>query len=576
MRLRTATFPIILLVLMGLAPLVRSQESGYLSQKLLLENTIQQRVTSAISKILDESRFVVDVKVELAFTPARQVEKVYRTADGRLVRGDDPAAIGGELEGAGLGADAERARETVTNPFPIPGFPDVEVEEGEPLRPLDETESALPEEAAAIEEEPAAGAAEITETTETAGGLPSIKSMAISIILEDGVSPQIIENVRQVALVASRFDRDRGDMLSITTASFKDRRPTPHLADTGIPVTQVQIQQTEALQEKLQEAQARNEELMKELRERELEYLQRSEEERKQALADLAQVQNERAKDLIFLQQSREEGNTRLQEALLTQIDEMRKDLTSGRLPPDEQDILSLQAASLEDSLSAMRLAFEAEKERLQAQIEAALTREQEQPQAQGLSALGGNALLIVGLVLLVLLVIIAVVLVVGRSRTQAAPVRMVYPGPPPYPRRRPAPRPAAAPHKKAKKKIKPEEAAEEAKPEKAKAAPKEKEAAPKEGEATAAAEAEVVSPAPAAEPVPSQVEDDPDVLRSEVKSIRQSVVSMSVGRPESATRIISNWLQQESAAPEEAGTSEEEGASGATAALQEGEEKES
>jgi len=572
MRLRTAPFVATLLILLGGTSLIRSQESGYLSQKLLLENTIQQRVTNAISKILDESRFVVDVKVELAFTPARQVEKVYRTADGRLVRGDEPEAVGRRLEAAEPGAEAERVRETVTSPFPIPGFPDVETGESEPIRTLDEDETLLLE-GEVIEDELALGAAEITETTETAGGLPSIKSLDISIILEDGVSPQIIENVRQVALVASRFDRDRGDLLSITTASFKDRRPTPHLADTGVPVTQVRIEQTEALQERLKEAQARNEELMKELRERELEYLQRSEEERKQALSDLAQVQNERAKDLIFLQQSREEGNTRLQEALLTQIDEMRKDLTSGRLPPDEQDILSLQTASLEDSLNAMRLAFEAEKERLQAQIEAALTKEP--PPPRGLGVLGDNALLVVGLVLLVVLVIVVVVLAIGRSRTQAAPVGMVYPGPAPYPRRRPAPRPATAPRKKAERKIKPKEAAEEAKPEKAKPAPEEEEAARKE-ETAAAAEAEVVSPAPAAEPVPSQVEEDPEVLRSEVKSIRQSVVSMSVGRPESATRIISNWLQQEGPAPEEAGTPEEEEPSDVAAALDEGEEKES
>ncbi|GAG20290.1 unnamed protein product, partial [marine sediment metagenome] len=217
MRLRTAPFVATLLILLGGTSLIRSQESGYLSQKLLLENTIQQRVTNAISKILDESLFVVDVKVELAFTPAGQVEKVYRTADGRLVRGDEPGA-------AEPGTEAERARETVTHPFPIPGFPDVERVEGQPIRTLGEAEPSLPEEEAAIEEELVPGAGEITEITETAGGLPSIKSLAISIILEDGVSPQIIENVRQVALVASRFDRDRGDLLSITTASFKDRR----------------------------------------------------------------------------------------------------------------------------------------------------------------------------------------------------------------------------------------------------------------------------------------------------------------------------------------------------------------
>ena len=34
----------------------------------------------------------------------------------------------------------------------------------------------------------------------------------------------MIENIRQVVMVASRFDRTRGDVLSIMTASFKERR----------------------------------------------------------------------------------------------------------------------------------------------------------------------------------------------------------------------------------------------------------------------------------------------------------------------------------------------------------------
>lgn len=569
MRLRTLFSSAILLILLVCISLVRSQELGYLSQKLLLENTIQQRVTNAISKILDESLFVVDVKVELAFTAARQVETVYRTPDGRLIRGGEPGAVARQLEGAEPGAEAERAQRTVTNPFPIPGFPDVETGIGEPIRPLDEAEPSLPSEEAAGEGEVVTGMAEVTGTIETTGGLPSIQSMAVSIILEDGVSPQIIENVRQVTLVASRFDRDRGDVLSITTASFKDRRPSAELTGPGVPATEIQIRQTEDLQEKLQEAQTRNEELMQELRERELEYLQRSEEERKQALADLAEVQTERAKDLIFLQTQREESNVRLQEALLTQIDEMRKDLTSGRLPPDEQDILSLQAASLEDSLNAMRLAFESEKERLQAQIEAALTREP--PPPQGLGVLGDNLLVLLGVVLLVVLAVVAVLLATARSRAQAAPVGVAYPGPPPYLRRRPAPRPAAAPRKKVKRKVKPEEAAEEAEPrETAPPAPSDKEAA-------VTSEAEQVSPGEAAEPVPSLVEEDPEVLRSEVKSIRQSVVSMSVGRPESATRILNDWLQQKEEQPEEeAGAPESEDESGVAAALRDEEEKES
>jgi flagellar biosynthesis/type III secretory pathway M-ring protein FliF/YscJ len=561
MRLRTAPFTASFLILLGAAAFIHSQESGYLSQKLLLENTIQQRITNAVAKILDESQFVVDVKIELAFTPSRQVETVYRTPDGRLV--EPGVSRPGDAGARDILEDEERSSQAVTNPFPIPGFPDVETEVLEPTRPLDEDDFPVTGDEAAFGDDFAEAGESIETTSEFTGGLPNIRSMGISIILEDGVSPQIIENVRQVALIASRFDRDRGDILSITTASFKDRRPTPGMAGTDMPITEIQIEQTNELQAKLQEAQARNDELMKELRDREMEYLQRSEEERKQALSDLAQVQNERAKDLIFLQTQREEQNARLQEALLTQIDEMRKDITGGELTDEEQDIVSFQAASLEDSLNAMRLAFAAEKERLQEQIEAALGREPPPPQGLG-GMMDSGLVILIGVVLLAAIVIVAIVLATSRSRAQVAPAAMVYPGQmaPPYPRRRrPGPPRNAPPSKAKKKKVKPKEAEEEeptpaAKPVVAEeAAPVESKPDVPDEEPAEEAEAAVK----AAEPVPSHVEEDPEVLRSELKSIRQSVVSMSVGRPESATRILSDWLQQEGppeekAAPEEAG----------------------
>ena len=135
MRLRRARFTAPLLILLGAAAFIHSQESGYLSQKLLLENTIQQRITNAVAKILDESQFVVDVKIELAFTPSRELETVYRTPDGRLVEPGVSRAT--DIGARGVPEDRDR-REAVTNPFPIPGFPDVEAEGIEPTRPLDE------------------------------------------------------------------------------------------------------------------------------------------------------------------------------------------------------------------------------------------------------------------------------------------------------------------------------------------------------------------------------------------------------------------------------------------------------
>jgi hypothetical protein len=550
MRLRTASITTALLVLLGIVSPGSSQEQGYLSQKLLLESTVQQRVTDAVSKILDESQFVVDVKIELAMTPTRQVETVYRTQDGRMVeRGVQPSGRE-DLGAPGTPIPGERSQPSVTNPFPIPGFPDVAADEGPIEAILDEEqpvededffmgEGDTPTEAVTTDER----FAEITE------GLPQIRSMAINVILEDGVSPQTIENVRQVALIASRFDRDRGDVLSITTASFKDRRPAGDYAGAAAPITEIQIEQTAQLEEKLREAQARNDELMKEIRQKEVEYLERSEEERKQALSDLAEVQTERAKDLIFLQQQREEQNARLQDALLNQLDEMREDLTSGALPQEEQDILSLQTRSLEDSLSTMRLAFEGERERLQSQIEAALAS-QEPPPPQGIGAgMSSTLLIILGIILLAAFIIVAVLLATSRSRAQAVPPGMVYPGqmPPPYPRtRRPVPREGPP---RAKKKVKPKPPPEESPPPKAEVVEETVKAEPAvEVEAHPVETAKEGAPPESAEAglAPSHAKEDPEVLRSEVKSIRQSVVSMSVGRPESATKIMSDWLQGE------------------------------
>jgi len=47
--------------------------------------------------------------------------------------------------------------------------------------------------------------------------------------------------------------------------------------------------------------------------------------------------------------------------------------------------------------------------------------------------------------------------------------------------------------------------------------------------------------------------EEDISVLQSEINDIRKAVVSMSVGQPNTATRIVQEWLEDETlpAAPE-------------------------
>ena len=45
--------------------LIIGQGSGYLSQKLMLENNIRERVQDALSKLIDSHKYVINVDVEL-------------------------------------------------------------------------------------------------------------------------------------------------------------------------------------------------------------------------------------------------------------------------------------------------------------------------------------------------------------------------------------------------------------------------------------------------------------------------------------------------------------------------------
>ena len=45
--------------------LLLAQGSGYLSQKLMVENNIRDRVKEALSKVIDSHKYVINVDVEL-------------------------------------------------------------------------------------------------------------------------------------------------------------------------------------------------------------------------------------------------------------------------------------------------------------------------------------------------------------------------------------------------------------------------------------------------------------------------------------------------------------------------------
>ena len=68
-----------------------------------------------------------------------------------------------------------------------------------------------------------------------------------------------------------------------------------------------------------------------------------------------------------------------------------------------------------------------------------------------------------------------------------------------------------------------------------------------------------------AAQPTPQQTspsQEDVAVLQSEVNDMKQAVVSMSVGQPQAATKIVKDWIVEEAPPepePEPAAESEED-----------------
>ena len=179
-----------------------SQSSGYLAQKLMLENNLRNRINDALEKVIDNRKYVVDVSVDLEISSA--VEQTTFSPSGTIKSLNEAENVLADTDAPTSGGVG----------LPIPGFdftadskqPEMNNELDTPMNtPVDDNVFSR-------------------TTTEKLPSMASVKNLEISIIIQEGAAPELIENIRQVVMVASRFNRARGDVLSIMTASFKERR----------------------------------------------------------------------------------------------------------------------------------------------------------------------------------------------------------------------------------------------------------------------------------------------------------------------------------------------------------------
>ncbi|MBO02919.1 MAG: hypothetical protein CMG35_09775, partial [Candidatus Marinimicrobia bacterium] len=194
----------LLMIYSLLLSLALGQSNGYLAQKLMIENSLRNRISDAMEKVIDNRKYVIDVSVDLEVSSAIESETTFSPNEGSVQ----------SLQSARDLITSSDAPASGSVGLPIPGF-DFTAEAPEttaPTNPEPKMDSPVNDNVVSRTEK------------EMKPSMASVRNMEISIIIQEGAAPELIENIRQVVMVASRFNRPRGDVLSIMTASFKERR----------------------------------------------------------------------------------------------------------------------------------------------------------------------------------------------------------------------------------------------------------------------------------------------------------------------------------------------------------------
>jgi len=450
------------------------QSSGYLAQKLMLENSLRKRIGDALEKVIDNRKYVVDVSVDLEISSAVENQTTFSPS----------GAIKSLNSAENLLLDSNTPKSGSVG-LPIPGF--------------DFTAENTPEVENEVKMDSPVDDNVVSRTkTEKLPSMASVKNLEISIIIQEGAAPELIENIRQVVMVASRFNRARGDVLSIMTASFKERRDEKSAEQVLLKNIAEKLESLESQRERLGEVDWKQE--LDNYKDSEAE---RRQEDRLYFQSKLAEMEST-ARDQSYDQERQamlRQDSVRLQ-ALNEEIQNLKSFLGTADI--------SDSAATAAQSTVQSKLG---EKETLDAQIAeklAMLDQVQSELDRQPRSGNTGMIIFVSVLAALVVVLIVVLVFVLMNKPKQPMPPWMMYP-----------PR------------------------------PKKKDS----GNGVTSQTTQTVQPPPV-QTAPSQ--EDVAVLQSEVNDMKQAVVSMSVGQPQAATKIVKDWIVEE-APPEPEPTPEPE-----------------
>ena len=564
-----------------LAGLLVGQGSGYLAQKLMVENNIRERVKDALSKIIDNNKYVINVDIDLEISDEveEQITVLAERESRRSVVEDSNEETETEKSLSSIQQSIESEetseRSSYSVGLPIPGFEmdftnsnKSNKKSEEPRPPVMSVETKKPIQVSSVDRD--ASEPRVDKVlSRTRPSRAEIKKMYISLILQEGAAPELIENIRQLTMAAAKFDRNRGDKLTIMTASFRekrDQRSAEQIMLKNIAEKIELLEQKREYEENTQDATWKDE--LTKYRDEET---ARREDDRRFFEGQISQLEQQ-AKNRAYNQ---EKQDMLLRDSLkLKKLNDEIMALKSMLRSSERRDSLktiskqeridSLRYVSLSSELDELAKSLQVAvktkskdeeviaKRKIQAEMEDREKQKEEREKEisdkireldsvqeeldqlhENMEKKSGNTFIIlIALGAIVFLLIIALIFILLKNNNRHAPVPpWMMPLPPRKPRRR---------KRETSKEKKPIEAKKIEEPAVVVPEPK-----PEQAEVSQPAEntSEQESSLPSSD-------DDPDVVRSEINDIRKSVVSMSVGQPDRTTTIVKEWLEQPEPTP--------------------------
>ena len=582
-------------VLLLSALLIGQGSSGYLAQKLMVENNIRERIKDALSKIIDNNKYVINVDIDLEIS-----DKVEEQITVLSERSSNQSSVPVPEEKTNIEESLSSIQQSIKSEeepkesnysvgLPIPGF-DMDFTNSsksskkidQPKPPVVSVETKKPIEVSNDDSDPKEPRVDkvLSRTTPSRA---EIKKMYISLILQEGAAPELIENIRQLTMAAAKFDRNRGDKLTIMTASFRekrDQRSAEQIMLKNIAEKIELLEQKREIEENTQDATWKDE--LTRYREEES---ARREDDRKFFEGQISQLEQQ-AKDRAYAQEKKDmllRDSLKLKKlndeiialksmlksaekrdslktvskqeridslryvSLSSELDDLAKSLQSAVLTKSKDEEVKAKRKIQEEMAEREKQKEQREKEIADKIRELDSVQEELDKLHQDMEKESGNTfiiLIVLGAIVFILLAALIFVLIRNNNRQTPVPPWMMPP-PPRRPRRRR--REASSKDKKPKQNSKTEEPASKSQSEEPVVTPP----APQPEQTVEHEKIEPTNEDTQVEStLPPSSDNDPDVVRSEINDIRKSVVSMSVGQPDRTTTIVKEWLEQPEPTP--------------------------